>query len=60
MGYEKNYIADIDVDEKTGQCAIKCAIYATPEKIGCVSDWSEEYQRINANKEWIKVTAQGL
>jgi len=57
LGYETAYIADIDVDEATGSCAIKCAIYETPEKIGCVSDWSEESRWIDENNKWIMVNA---
>ena len=30
------------MDEETGKCVIRAAIYATPEKIGEVSDWSRE------------------
>jgi len=42
LGYETTYLADMAADEKTGHCALKVAIYATPEKIGAVSDWSKE------------------
>jgi len=42
LGYETTYLADMAPDEKTGCCALKVAIYATPEKIGAVSDWSKE------------------
>ena len=42
LGYATTYLADLKVDEETGQCVIRAAIYATPEKIGEVSDWSKE------------------
>ena len=41
LGYETTYLADMAADEKTGCCALKVAIYAKPEKIGAVSDWSK-------------------
>jgi hypothetical protein len=41
LGYETTYLADLVTDEKTG-CDLKVAIYATPEKVGEVSDWSKE------------------
>lgn len=42
LGYETTYLADLTADEASGACALKVAIYATPEKIGEVSDWSKE------------------
>jgi hypothetical protein len=42
LGYATTYLADLKVDEATGKCVIRAAIYATPEKIGEVSDWSKE------------------
>ena len=42
LGYATTYLADLAVDEETGACVIRAAIYATPEKIGEVSDWSKE------------------
>lgn len=42
LGYASTYLADLKVDEQTGKCVIRAAIYATPEKIGEVSDWSRE------------------
>lgn len=41
LGYETTYLADMATDEANG-CDLKVAIYATPEKIGEVSDWSRE------------------
>jgi hypothetical protein len=42
LGYATTYVADLAVDEASGECEIRAAIYATPEKIGEVSDWSKE------------------
>ena len=42
LGYETTYLADLSADEANGACALKVAIYATPEKVGEVSDWSKE------------------
>jgi hypothetical protein len=42
LGYAATYVADLDVDERHGECQIRAAIYATPQKIGEVSDWSKE------------------
>jgi len=43
LGYCTTYVADLEVPEGTGTqpCQVKAAIYATPEKIGAVSDWSK-------------------
>ena len=42
LGYETTYIASMDSDEKTGECAIWSAIYETEDQIGKVSNWNEE------------------
>jgi hypothetical protein len=42
LGYETTYLAELKADEKSGCCKLKVAIYATPGKIGAVSDWSKE------------------
>ncbi|MDH4110461.1 MAG: hypothetical protein OEW35_19455 [Gammaproteobacteria bacterium] len=57
LGYATAYVAAIEADEKTGLCEIKVAIYETPDKIGCVSDWSEECRRIDEEDRWIHVGA---
>ena len=57
LNYETAYVADIDADEKECLCQLKIAIYETKEKIGCVSDWSEECQRIDENNEWQTIKA---
>jgi len=42
LGYETTYLADLAADEQSGCCDLKVGIYATPQKIGEVSDWSKE------------------
>ena len=42
LGYATTYLADLKIDEEKGECVIRAAIYATPDKIGEVSDWSKE------------------
>jgi hypothetical protein len=42
LNYTTTYLADMIVNEATGQCDLKAAIYATVDKIGEVSDWSRE------------------
>jgi DNA-binding protein len=57
LNYETAYIGSIDADEKEDLCELKIAIYETMEKIGCVSDWSEECRRIDENDEWQTIRA---
>jgi hypothetical protein len=57
LGYETTYVAHIDVDEKAGVCELLIAIFENKGKIGCVSDWSEECKRIDANDEWHVIKA---
>lgn len=57
LNYETAYIASIDVDENQELCELKVAIYETAEKVGCVSDWSAEYRRIEENNEWVTIAA---
>jgi hypothetical protein len=57
LNYETAYVASIDADEAQGLCEIKIAIYETMDKIGCVSDWSEECRRIDDNDEWQTISA---
>jgi hypothetical protein len=42
LGYATTYVADLKVGEEKSECVIRAAIYATPQKIGEVSDWSKE------------------
>lgn len=43
LGYCTTYVAELAVPEEgdDAPCRVKAAIYATPEKVGAVSDWSE-------------------
>jgi hypothetical protein len=50
LGYATAYVADLSVDEDAGACTVKAAIYARPEKIGEVSDWSEEEKKFERDK----------
>lgn len=52
LDYDTTYVAKIDVNEKENLCELMVAIYETRDKIGCVSDWSEECRRIDENNEW--------
>jgi hypothetical protein len=42
LGYETTYVADLASDEQKGCCDVRVAVFATPAKIGEVSDWSKE------------------
>jgi len=42
LKYETTFLARLDINERTGECKVKCAIYETPDKIGLVSDWGKE------------------
>jgi len=57
LNYATAYVAQIEADENENLCQLKVAIYETPEKIGCVSDWSEECRRIEEENKWVSVTA---
>jgi DNA-binding protein len=57
LDYETAYIGSIDADEKENVCELKIAIYENIDKIGCVSDWSEECRRIDEEDLWETVTA---
>ncbi len=39
LNYETSYLADLNIDNKTGKCVVKCGIYADIDKVGEVSDW---------------------
>jgi len=45
LNYETTYLAKLDVDEVSEECNVKCAIYETPDKIGVVSDWTEDMKQ---------------
>ena len=57
LNYETTYTPEIKVEGCTGECNVKCAIYETPEKIGCVCDWSEECRLIDETNQWTTITA---
>jgi len=40
LNYLTTYTAEMDIDEKKGECIIKCAIFENVDKIGVVSDWT--------------------
>lgn len=41
LHYLATYTAEVKVDEKKGECTLKCAVYPTIDKIGQVSDWTK-------------------
>ena len=57
LGFESAYVAHIHISDDAGRCRIQVAIYETPAKIGCVSDWAEEIKRLDATNGWKKVAA---
>ncbi len=44
--------------QKEGLYELKIVVYENMEKIGCVSNWSEERQRIDENDEWQTIRAE--
>ena len=42
LNYETSYLSEIEIDEKTGECRTRSAIYEDETKIGVVCDWNEE------------------
>jgi hypothetical protein len=42
LNYMTTYSAGLEVDEKTGECLVYCAVYKDMDSIGVVSDWSKE------------------
>ena len=42
LNFETTYMAEINIDENTGECRVRSAIYKDEDKIGLVCDWSEE------------------
>ena len=55
LGFGTTYVADLEVDEKSGECLIKSAIFESPAKIGNVCDWSDECRLIDENNQWTTV-----
>ena len=56
LGFATTYVADMEVDENSGECAIKCAIYQTAEKIGNVCDWSDACRLMDEDNQWRTVS----
>ena len=42
LNFETTFVAEVSIDEKSGECKTTSAIYEDEDKIGLVSDWSEE------------------
>jgi hypothetical protein len=42
LKYETTFVGDIHIDEKSGSCRVRSAIFEDEGKIGCVSDWNKE------------------
>ena len=56
LGFATTYVADLEVDDGSGECTIKSAIFENPEKIGNVCDWSDECRLIDENDQWKTVS----
>jgi hypothetical protein len=52
LNFITTYVADLEVNQQTNECTIRCAIFDTAEKIGNVCDWSDECRLIDENNEW--------
>ena len=42
LNFETTYLADLDINQESGECLVRGAIYEDDDKIGVVCDWSEE------------------
>ena len=42
LNFETTYLADLDINQESGECLVRSAIYEDDDKIGVVCDWSEE------------------
>ena len=56
LDFATTYVADLEVDAATGECAVKSAIFKTADKIGNVCDWSDECRLIDENDQWQTVS----
>jgi hypothetical protein len=56
LGFATTYVADLEVDENSKECTVKCAVFETPDKIGNVCDWSDECRMIDENDQWKTVS----
>ncbi|MFC1532775.1 hypothetical protein ACFL7M_05365 [Thermodesulfobacteriota bacterium] len=41
LGFETSYLAEVDIDEETGSCRTRSAIYEDEDKIGIVCNWND-------------------
>jgi hypothetical protein len=56
LNFATTYVAELEVDEATGECTVKSAIFESADKIGNVCDWSDECRLIDENDQWKTVT----
>ena len=42
LNFETTYLAEVDIDENTGECITRSAVYEDEDKIGSVCNWDEE------------------
>jgi len=42
LNFETTYMAEVNINENTGECRVKSAIYKDEDNIGLVCDWSKE------------------
>jgi hypothetical protein len=56
LNFATTYVAELEVNQQTNECMIKCAIFETADKIGNVCDWSDECRLIDENDEWKTVS----
>lgn len=42
LNYDTTYVAELRIDEKSGKCCSRSAVYENEGKIGCVCNWDEE------------------
>jgi hypothetical protein len=42
LNYDTAYLAELHIDEKTGECRSRSAVYEDETKIGCVCNWNEK------------------
>jgi hypothetical protein len=42
LNYETTYLADLEINQESGECLVRSAIYEDDDKVGVVCDWSEE------------------
>jgi hypothetical protein len=42
LNFETTFVADLHIDENSGECRVWCAIYEDEDKIGSVCNWHEE------------------